>query len=368
MNDSTTKSDLTWATDNTHILDIEEVTSPIDIISHYPLDEDTAKFIDTSRLIISNIINLKDDRLLVITGPCSIHNTEEALQIAEDIKELQAKNPHLYIVMRTYFEKPRTTVGWKGLLNDPDLDGSCDIEKWLKIWRELLLKINQMWVPTAVEFLDTISPQYIADLVHWGAIGARTTESQEHRKLVSGLSMPVGFKNGTKWNIDIAIDAIWASKQSHKFLWATKGWNIAQLTTAWNPDGHVILRGGSKWPNYSKSHINPVIDALRDTWIESGIIIDFSHANSGKKHENQTLVCTEVAKQIREWNKNIVWVMIESNISEGAQKHTPWKHDPKDIKPWISITDACVSLETNKKMLNELQTATFIRNWKNSET
>lgn len=362
MNSKTTQWDILSSGDNTRINDVNTMITPQEIIDQISLDLQTADFIRTSRIGISNIINLLDDRLLVITGPCSIHDTQEALEIAENLKVLQEKNPHLYIVMRTYFEKPRTTVGWKGLLSDPDLDGSNDIEKWLKVWRELLLKINKIWVPTAVEFLDTITPQYIADLIHWGAIWARTTESQEHRKLVSWLSMPVGFKNGTMGNIDIAIDAIWASKKSHSFLWATKDGRIAQLTTDWNPDGHVILRWWSETTNYDNDSVVETSQALSEKWIDAGILIDFSHQNSRKKHENQALVCTDVAKQIVAGNRKIVWVMIEANIHEGAQKHTPWTDNPANIKPGISITDACVNLETNEKMLRELNQAVEIRN------
>ena len=354
MNDLTTQQDISSMVDNGNIMDVQEIIAPKILIDQMPLDEQTADFIATSREIISNIIHLKDDRLLVITGPCSIHNPKEALQIAEDLKVLQEENPHLYIVMRTYFEKPRTTVGWKWLLSDPHLDGRDDIEEWLKQGRKLLMDINKMWIPTAVEFLDTITPQYIADLVHWGAIWARTTESQERRKLVSGLSMPVGFKNGTKWNTDIALDAIESSSASHRFLWATKEWRIAQITTKWNPDGHVILRGGSNGPNYEKSHIDALLNEQMKRWLDVWIIIDASHANSGKKHENQPVVCESVARQVAHGNQRIIWVMIEANINEWKQSHTPWVDNPEDIKPWVSITDACVSLETNREMLSWL--------------
>lgn len=333
-----------------------------ELINKYSLSDNDTYFITQSRKIISDIIHGKDARLLVITGPCSIHHPEEALRIAENLKEIQKVNPHLYIVMRTYFEKPRTTVGWKGLLNDPDLDGSCDIEKGLDMGRELLLKINKIWIPTAVEFLDTITPLYIADLVHYGAIGARTTESQEHRKLVSGLSIPVGFKNGTKWNVDIAIDAIWAASKSHRFPGATKDGKIDKITTKWNPDGHVILRGGSNGPNYDASHVALILETLEDKSVDSGIVIDFSHANSSKDHKNQPKVSKNVAKQIAAWNKKIVGVMIEANLEEGAQKFTPGKNNPADIKAGVSITDACVSLETNEQMIEELNQATERRN------
>ncbi len=366
MNKATTNTDQTSINDNSRIIDVDEIISPKEVIDSYPLDKDTSEFISHSRETIHQIIQKQDKKILVITWPCSIHNPKEAIQIAQELKELQKKNPDLYIIMRTYFEKPRSTIWWKWLLNDPNLDNTCDIKKWLKIGRKLLLDINKIWVPTAVEFLDTITPQYVADLVHWWAIWARTTESQEHRKLVSWLSMPIGFKNGTKWNTDIAIDAILASKKSHKFLWITKQGSIAQITTQWNPDSHLILRWWTDGPNYSKAHVQDAMNSLQTQWINSGIIIDFSHANSLKNHKNQDKVCHDVAKQIIEWNHNIIWVMIESNIQEWAQKHNPWQDDPAKITPWTSITDECVSLETNKKMLEELQTATLIRNKRNS--
>lgn len=364
MNDITTWNDILSVNDNKRVTDIEPLASPGEIIAESPLDEATANFISTSREIISQIIHMQDDRLLVITGPCSIHNPEEALEIASNLKALQEENPHLYIVMRTYFEKPRTNVGWKGLLNDPNLDKSFDIEKGLRVGRELLLKINQMGIPTAVEFLDTVTPQYIADLVHWGAIGARTTESQEHRKLVSGLSMPVGFKNGTKGNIDIAIDAIAsaAAENEHKFPAITKDGRVAMISTAGNPDGHVILRGGSNGPNYGKSNVDPIIENLERKWVDTWIIIDCSHANSEKDYRKQPNVSANVAKQIAAGNTRITGVMIEANIGEGAQKFNPATDNPADIKPGISITDSCVSLETNASMLQELNNATKTRN------
>ena len=357
MNEQTLRHDTASHQDNTRVQDIERIITPANLIEKYPLDHSTASFIEQSRSIISNIIHLKDDRLLVITWPCSIHNPEEALQIAEELKILQENNPHLYIVMRTYFEKPRTTVGWKGLINDPKLDESCDINTWLNTARELLLKINKMWVPTAIEFLDTITPQYIADLIHWGAIGARTTESQEHRKLVSWLSMPVGFKNGMTGDDQIAIDAIQSAQNSHSFLGNTKGWDIALITTKWNSDGHVVLRGWYDWPNYDKDNIKTTTQKLKDTWIETGIIVDLSHGNSRKNHKNQPIVCDDIAKQVSDGNKRIVWVMIEANIHEWSQSHTPWKDNPNNIQPWISITDKCVSLETNRNMVENLELA-----------
>lgn len=334
--------------DDMRIEEISEIVTPKELVKKYPLDEKTAEFISVSRIAVSNIINLKDDRLLVITGPCSIHNTEEALEYAKLLQSIQDKNPHLFLVMRTYFEKPRTTVGWKWLLNDPYLDDSCDINTGLEVGRELLLKINQMGIPTAVEFLDTITPQYIGDLVSWWAIGARTTESQEHRKLVSGLSMPVWFKNGTTGDIQIAVDAIKSSRWNHTFLSVTKEGLVAKVKTAGNPDGHMILRGGSTGPNYSQEHISLVDEKLHKAGIKTWIIIDASHANSDKNHKNQPIVSQNIANQIAAWNKKIVWIMIEWNLEE-------WNQPLSDnLKYWVSITDACVDWETNENMIYEL--------------
>lgn len=345
-------------TDNSKIEDIKEIISPIDLInSLWWIDKNITKFVTQSRDIIRNIVNLNDPRLLTITWPCSIHDTEEALIFAKNAKELQEKNPHLYIVMRTYFEKPRTTVGWKWLINDPNLDDSCDIEEWLAKARKLLMEINEMWVPTAIEFLDTITPQYIADLIHWWAIWARTTESQEHRKLVSGLSMPIWFKNWTDWDIKIAIDAINSSKQWHTFLATTKEWKVAQVTTKGAPNSHIILRWWKNCPNHHAKTIEEISWTLKEKNIDTWIIIDVSHDNSWQNHVNQPRISRDVATQIAEWKKEIVWVMIEANIKQWAQKYNPWKNKPGDILPWVSITDKCVDLETNEKMIIELNDA-----------
>ena len=341
--------------DDKRIDNIEKITSPKNLISKYPLDEKTADFIELSRNSISNIINLKDDRLVVITWPCSIHNVDEALEYAELLKSIKESNPHLFLVMRTYFEKPRTTVWWKWLLNDPYLDDSCEIDDGLHIARDLLLKINKMWIPTAVEFLDTITPQYIWDLVSWWAIWARTTESQEHRKLVSWLSMPIWFKNWTSWDIQIAIDAIKSSKWKHTFLSVTKDWEVAKVTTTWNQDGHIILRWWSTWPNYSEEDIEKTTKILEKNQIKTWIIVDASHWNSNKNYKNQPLVSSNIASQIINWNKNIVWIMIEWNLNEWNQPLSD------DLLPWVSITDACVNWETNKEMISELNQAKKVK-------
>ncbi len=361
MNDKTLIQDKTSIVDDKRITDIEEITTPESLIKKYPIDHKTENFIESSRQIISDIINLKDERLAVITWPCSINDTSLALEIAKNIVELKETYPNIYPIMRVYFEKPRTTVGWKWLISDPDLDDSCNIDKWLELARELLLKINKMWVPTAVEFLDVINPQYFADLVHWWAIGARTTESQEHRKMASWLSMPVWFKNATNWDTQIAIDAIKSAKWSHSFLSNTKEWKIARITTSWNPDGHIILRWGKNWTNYDRVSVANATEKLEQSNIDTWLVIDFSHANSKKDHKNQPIVSEDVANQIAEWNKKIVGVMIEANIKEWAQSHTPWVDNPKDIEYWVSITDKCVDWDTNKKMIEKLDKATNIR-------
>lgn len=350
------QNDITWLTDDKRIESVDEIISPIELINKFQIDSKTADFIELSRKSISNIVNLNDPRLLVITWPCSIHNSTEAILYAEKLQKIKENNPHLFLVMRTYFEKPRTTVGWKWLINDPDCDDSCDIEKWFEIARSLLLKINQMWIPTAVEFLDTITPQYIADLVSWWAIWARTTESQEHRKLVSWLSMPIGFKNWTNWSIQIAIDAIKASVWKHTFLSIAKDWKVAKITSTWNNDSHIILRGGSNWPNYTEAHMKETTEKLQKNWIEKWIIIDFSHANSSKDYKKQIIVCGNIANQISNWNNKIVGVMIEWNLCAWNQKLSD------NLLPWVSITDACVDWESNNSMINELNKAVWIRN------
>lgn len=360
------KSDSLSLVDNQRIAQIETIVSPEEVVEAYPIDQQLADMITLHRQTISNIIHLKDDRLLVITWPCSIHNPLEALEYAKRLADVKEKNPHLYLVMRTYFEKPRTTIWWKWLINDPYLDESYDINAWLQIARKLLLEINKMWIPTAVEFLDTLTPQYIADIVSYGAIGARTTESQEHRKLVSGLSMPVGFKNGTLGNLDIATNAIRSANAPHTFLSVTKEWHIAKVTTTGNSDGHIILRGGKSWPNYDSVHIAHTKEVLESEKISSGIVIDVSHGNSEKNYQNQPKVVHNIANQVASGNRNIVWVMIEGNLESGNQSLDAVLKKSKDdilqrLLPWVSITDGCVDWETNRKMLRVLDDAVVVR-------
>jgi len=356
------KSDTFSLGDNLRIEEINEPITPIELIEKLPIKEEENNFIKNSRQTISDIVNMEDDRLLVITGPCSIHNTSEAIEYAKKLVNIKDEYPNLFIVMRTYFEKPRTTIWWKGLINDPDLDGSCNIDKWLYLARELLIEINKIWIPTSTEFLDTLTPQYFADLISWWAIWARTTESQEHRKLVSWLSMPVWFKNWTAWDIKVAIDAIWAAKSSHVFLSVNKSWQLATIKTSWNPDGHLILRWWSAWPNYKEEHIIDASINLDKSLIKTGIIVDFSHANSSKNHKKQGIVASNISKQIRNWEKRIVWVMIEWNLHEWAQSYTPWIDDKSKLKHWVSITDECVNWKMNNKILWLLNEAVDVRN------
>lgn len=340
---------------------MKKMYSPKELKEKYPLEKKQEDFIKKSRKIISDIINKKDNRLIVITWPCSIHDEKSAIEYAKKLKETQDNYENLHIIMRVYFEKPRTTVGWKWLINDPNLDWSYDIEKGLEKARKILLEINKIWVATAVEFLDLINLYYFQDLIHWWAIWARTTESQEHRKVVSWLDIPVWFKNSTSWDVQVAIDAIKSSNESHSFLWINENWEVCILETNWNKNWHIILRWWSSWTNYDKKSVESALEKSNSQDIKTWIIIDFSHANSKKDYRKQIKVCENVWEQIQNWNKNIIWVMIESNLFEWSQSHNPDKDKKENLKYWISITDSCISFETNKKMLEELDNSTKIR-------
>ncbi len=301
------------------------------------------------------ILNQQDDRLLAIVGPCSIHDPEAALEYAERLKaEASRFEKDIFIIMRVYFEKPRTTVGWKGLINDPGLNDSFDINKGLRVARRLLLDLANMGVPSGTEFLDTISPQYIADLISWGAIGARTTESQIHRELASGLSMPVGFKNGTGGSIQIALDAIQSASRPHHFLSVTKQGVSAIVSTAGNPSCHLILRGGKTGPNYDKDSIAAVESLLTEQNLPHSLMIDCSHGNSNKDFRNQPLVARDVANQITAGSISLTSVMLESNMIEGNQKLDP---DLSKLTHGQSVTDACISWEDTVSTLDVLAEA-----------
>jgi 3-deoxy-7-phosphoheptulonate synthase len=342
-----------YITDDLRILDIKEVMSPEALHREYPITEDAARTTFTSRDAIHRILKGADDRLIVIIGPCSIHDPIAALDYAERLKPVrEALQDALMIIMRVYFEKPRTSVGWKGLINDPDLDGSFQINKGLGLARKLLLDVNEMGVPAGTEYLDLITPQYIADLIAWGAIGARTTESQVHRELASGLSCPVGFKNSTDGTLKIAIDAIRAASQPHVFLSLTKQGHSAIFSTRGNDDCHIILRGGST-PNYDARHVEQAAAQLKAAGLPARLMIDFSHANSGKWPERQVDVCHDVAGQIAAGNSGIVGAMIESHLKGGRQNVQPGE----PLVYGRSITDACLGWDDSVPLLHELADA-----------
>ena len=343
--------------DDLRIKNIKELLPPVALLERFPVSDEASGVVAASRASIESLLNDDDDRLLVVVGPCSIHDTKAALEYAQKLKRLRDEYADtLEVVMRVYFEKPRTTVGWKGLINDPHMDDSFDINEGLRIARKLLCEINAMALPTAGEFLDTITPQYIADLMSWGAIGARTTESQNHRQLASGLSCPVGFKNGTDGNIKVAIDAIGAAAAGHHFLSVTKFGHAAIVETTGNRSCHVILRGG-KEPNYSAEHIAAVEERLAKAGLPANIMIDFSHANSNKDFKKQRLVCESVAEQLTAGNQSIFGVMIESHLHEGSQKLVPGK----TLEYGISVTDACVGWTETEALLAQLSHAVTAR-------
>lgn len=344
---------MSYNTDDNRIQEIRELSPPAHLIRELPCSPEVAEIVHNCRQAIHNILYDEDDRLVVIIGPCSIHDPKAALEYADLLKKARDQyKDELEIVMRVYFEKPRTTIGWKGLINDPDLDKSFNINKGLRVARELLININQKGLPAAVEFLDMISPQYIADLVSWGAIGARTTESQVHRELASGLSTPVGFKNGTRGNVDIAIDAMKASSQPHNFLSVTKGGHSAIVKTKGNEDCHIILRGG-KEPNYESEHVKAAAENLAKAGVRQKLMIDTSHANSRKKPENQPIVAHNIAEQVAGGEKSIFGVMIESHLVEGRQDQVPGQ----PLTYGQSITDGCISWEQSLPILDELAEA-----------
>ena len=337
-------------TDDVRIRELKELTPPAHLIREFPCTEQVSNLIYEARQSLHRILHGMDDRLIVIVGPCSIHDTKAAIDYARRLAgERQRFANDLEIVMRVYFEKPRTTVGWKGLINDPHLDHSFKINDGLRTARELLVQINELGLPAATEYLDMISPQYIADLISWGAIGARTTESQVHRELASGLSCPVGFKNGTDGNVKIAVDAIKAASQPHHFLSVTKGGHSAIVSTAGNEDCHVILRGG-KAPNYDADSVNAASADIGKAGLAARLMIDASHSNSQKKHENQIPVCADIGRQIASGDERIIGVMIESNLVAGRQ----------DLKEGCaltygqSITDPCIGWDESVAVLEGL--------------
>ena len=342
---------MNYLTDNTRIIDRQKVPAPYELVNKYPLNDEISRLVYGTRNEISQILHNSDDRLLVVTGPCSIHDTDSALEYAKWLKEESLKyKDTLLLVMRVYFEKPRTTVGWKGLINDPDLDGSYKIAKGIEKARKLLIDIAELDMPVGTEFLDPISPQYVTDLISWGAIGARTAESQIHRELASGLSCPIGIKNGTNGSLKAAIDGIQAANHSHVFLGATKEAEIAMLKTAGNNDTHIILRGG-KQPNYNKDSIKETLVALKEAEVNESIMVDASHGNSQKKFKQQINVIEDIGNQIILGDRNLKGVMIESHINEGNQKIS------SNLKYGQSITDACINLEDTSNCFSILAEA-----------
>ncbi len=350
--------DKTSQTDDERILDITPLPPPEHLIRFFPI-RGTAmeQLVVGTRQRIRDIMQRKDDRLLVIIGPCSIHDPGAALEYAKRLMTMREQHADtLEIVMRVYFEKPRTTVGWKGLINDPYLDESYRIDEGLRIARQLLLEINRLGMPAGSEFLDVISPQYIGDLISWGAIGARTTESQVHRELASGLSAPIGFKNGTDGNIKIATDAIQAAARPHHFLSVHKNGQVAIVETKGNKDCHVILRGG-KAPNYDAESVAVACADLEASKLDARLMVDCSHANSSKKHERQLDVAKDIAAQIRAGSTSIFGVMVESHLKGGAQKFSPGKDDPSQLEYGKSITDACLAWDDSIAVLDVLSQA-----------
>ena len=341
-------------TDDLRIAELRPLVSPAILMEELPISEEVSNLVARTRVAASNVIKGDDDRVLVIVGPCSIHDPDAALEYAGRLVEVAGRmQDELVIIMRVYFEKPRTKVGWKGLINDPDLDNSFNINAGLRKARKLLVDLGTIGMPAGSEFLDTITPQFIADLVSWGAIGARTTESQVHRELASGLSMPVGFKNGTDGNIQIAIDAIGAAQSPHHFLSVTKQGISAIVATSGNDCCHLILRGASNGPNYSDTAIKAATENLRAADVTARVMVDFSHGNSNKDHTRQTLVAEDVCRQLANGSTDICGVMIESNLKAGKQT----LKDAASLEYGLSVTDACISWEMTEPVLESLAAA-----------
>lgn len=345
-------------TENLRIDSIRPVATPALIQAEHPLTEAASDLVSRTRTEVQRVLTGDDDRLLVVVGPCSIHDPEAAIEYARRLQPLrEALGEDLLILMRVYFEKPRTTVGWKGLINDPDLDESYRINKGLRTARQLLIDLNDMGVPAGVEFLDILTPQYVADLVSWGAIGARTTESQVHREMVSGLSCPVGFKNGTDGSVKIAADAVMSAQHPHHFLSMTKEGMTGIFNTTGNPNTHVILRGGASGPNYDADSVDAAAKLIEAADLPPRIMIDFSHANSRKQHRLQMDVGRDVGRQIAGGDARIMGVMIESHLVEGNQKIGP----RESLTYGQSITDACLGWEDSDGLLRELAGAVHAR-------
>ncbi|GAA0978824.1 3-deoxy-7-phosphoheptulonate synthase [Nocardiopsis tropica] len=342
------------STNDTRVASYKPLIAPRDLLAELPLGPDRSALVEESRAEVKRVLDGEDDRLLVVVGPCSVHDPESALDYARRLAELvPSLRDDLCVVMRVYFEKPRTTVGWKGLINDPHLDDTYDVHHGLRTARKLLLDINSLGLPAGTEFLDPITPQYIADVVSWGAIGARTTESQVHRQLSSGLSTPVGFKNGTDGDVQVAVDAVGAASASHTFFGVDPAGAGSVVVTEGNPDCHVILRGGRSGPNFDAAPVGAALDVIENAGLPRRLMIDASHANSGKDHKRQPGVASAIAAQVAAGQKGVIGVMLESFIVEGAQK----LGDPADLTYGQSITDKCMGWETTGEVLNQLAEA-----------
>ena len=334
--------------ENTRVVGVSRLISPAQIKADIPGDAAVFDVVSRGRDTISRILRGEDPRFLAIVGPCSIHDPDGAMEYARRLADLRASlSPELFIVMRVYFEKPRTTVGWKGLINDPKLDDSCDMVKGLHVARQLLLEINRLGLPAATEFLDPILPQYTADLVSWAAIGARTTESQTHREMASGLSMPVGFKNGTDGRVQTAVDALLAAGRSHSFLGIDQQGMTSVIKTAGNPDCHLVLRGGLQGPNYQAAQINEAIAQLKKCGVNASIMVDCSHANSAKNPSRQVDVWNDVVEQRRQGCRAIMGAMLESYLKPGNQPLV----DPAKLEYGVSVTDACLGWDDTASLL-----------------
>jgi len=354
---SATQDRMNFQVDDVRIREIKELSPPVHVLREFAISTGAEEVVFQTRQAIHRVLHGIDDRLVVVVGPCSVHNVNAAMDYARKLLEIKRQlDGELVIVMRVYFEKPRTTVGWKGLINDPDLDGSFQINKGLRIARQLLLNLNEIGMPAGTEFLDMITPQYYADLVSWGAIGARTTESQVHRELSSGLSCPVGFKNGTDGNVKIAIDAIKAASAPHHFLSVTKAGHSAIVSTNGNDDCHIILRGG-KQPNYDAASVDAACKSLAAGGLTQRLMIDVSHANSSKQYQRQVEVAQAVAEQIAKGDERICGLMVESHLREGRQDLTIGK----ELTYGQSITDACIGWDDTAALLHHLAEAVRTR-------
>ena len=341
-------------TSDLHVVETCPLLAPVEVKAELPITNAIAKVVSDARARIRNILNGSDRRLLVVVGPCSIHDVKAAQEYAEKLAQFRDQvSDALEIVMRVYFEKPRTTVGWKGLINDPHLNGTFDINYGIQMARGLLLDVAKLGLPSATELLDPIVPQYLADLISWTAIGARTTESQTHREMSSGLSMPVGFKNGTDGGIDVAINALLSARQPHRFLGVNNDGRASIVTTTGNPDGHIVLRGGKQGPNYDHAHVEAIANRLRDRQLAPYMMIDCSHDNSGQDYKNQPIVLQDICEQVRDGSESIVGIMLESHLNRGKQ---PLK-DLAKLEYGKSITDGCINFETTTEVLTDLANA-----------